>query len=75
MRDFARAILDRYQMQGIFWITSNFYGESFEKRLRGRIGKESDLSGAIFEEGVSQEATVLFKDLPDEAVKKRSENG
>ena len=67
------AKLDKVQLQGA---NSEEYFSSviFESRIRGQIEKMSDLSGAIFEGGLSQEdVDSLIEDLSDEEANKLRE--
>ena len=61
------AKLDKVQLQGA---NSEGYFSSviFERRIRGQIEKMSDLSGTIFEGGLSQDS--LIEDLSDEEANK-----
>ena len=64
------AKLDKVQLQGA---NSEGYFSSviFESRIKGQIEKMSDLSGAIFEGGLSQEdVDSLIEDLSDEEANK-----
>ena len=65
------ACLVEAQLQGV---TSQEMFLTFEKQIEGRIGQRSDLSGVIFEGGLSQEGLdSLFKGLPDGRTKQLRE--
>ena len=65
------ANLDGTHLQGV---TSQEKPDSFEEHIRGRINQDSDLSGVIFEGGLSQEElSAAVEGLPDEDAKQLRE--
>ena len=67
------ADLRRAQLHGASSNPEDLY-EPFEAVINKRIGKQSDLSGAIFAGGLTPEAVAsIGKGLPDEAAKKLRE--
>ena len=73
MAELHEADLDGAELYGASSSTRALHGP-FEAAINERIGKESDLSGAIFTGGLTQEAVAsIGKGLPDEDAKRLRE--